>query len=330
MRTFLTWSYFLEFQTRGMTTGGCQATLGMRGDVTVDGDSLVGDGGEAAATTGTTTVQSPTAGYSFPDYTPPPNTGSSSSRRKRKSTAVMRRGIPSTSPRSIPQVSPPDRNDLPIDDNMRYYCSICDKTFSRQFSWKVHMNVHRGIFPYTCSVCGKGFTSHINLKGHLVQHTNRREFKCAACGKEFIYKRGLNAHIPICKGTQNGDCMYEQTVWCRLLHCIKSDVESIALLTAMHRRFERVVDIIMYFSHSENRTYSYRESVDRSWNRTVSSVSRVRDARQVVNHTTLRSLAVREYLHNHVLPWTLINYSEFTQKLAYHVKTAGFCITWCY
>ena len=191
-----------------MTAGGCPVHV----DVKVDSDSLVvdGNGGEAAATTGTTTVQSPTAGYSFPDYTPPPNTGSSSSRRKRKSTAVMRRGIPSTSTRSIPQVSPHDQNDLPIDDSMRYYCSICDKTFSRQFSWKVHMNVHRGIFPYTCSVCGKGFTSHINLKGHLVQHTNRREFKCAACGKEFIYKRGLNAHIPICKGTQNGDCMFEQ------------------------------------------------------------------------------------------------------------------------
>ena len=198
-----------------MTTGGYRATTGNTGgDVRADGDTLVvdGDDGDTAATA-TTSAQSPTTGYTLSDYTPPPNTGSSSSRRKRKSAVVMRRGIPSTSPRSIPQVSPNDRGELPLDDvSMRYYCSICDKTFSRQFSWKVHMNVHRGIFPYTCSVCGKGFTSHINLKGHLVQHTNRREFKCAACGKEFIYKRGLNAHIPICKGAQDESFMYEQAV----------------------------------------------------------------------------------------------------------------------
>ncbi len=147
----------------------------------------------------------------------------SSSRRKRKSGAVMRRGIPSSSPRAIQQVSLAGKQEASGSGDsegshgleqgnhpqLRFYCSVCRKSFSRQFSWKVHMNVHRGIFPYTCSVCGKGFTSHINLKGHTVQHTNQREFKCQACGKEFIYKRGLNAHISICKASTMH--MYSQT-----------------------------------------------------------------------------------------------------------------------
>lgn len=146
----------------------------------------------------------------------------SSSRRKRKSGAVMRRGIPSSSPRAIQQLSMGGQQETSgagdsegshsMEGNQaqqRFYCSVCRKSFSRQFSWKVHMNVHRGIFPYTCSVCGKGFTSHINLKGHTVQHTNQREFKCQACGKEFIYKRGLNAHISICKASTMH--MYSQT-----------------------------------------------------------------------------------------------------------------------
>ncbi len=161
---------------------------------------------------------------SMPEYAAPallaPSSGTGSSRRKRKSASVMRRGIPSTSPRSIPQMisqdGRPSVGDAEAASNgasqLPYYCPMCKKFFSRQFSWKVHMNVHRGIFPYTCNECGKGFTSHINLKGHLVQHTNRREFKCAACGKEFIYKRGLNAHIPICKGVQDGSYVYEESV----------------------------------------------------------------------------------------------------------------------
>ncbi len=172
-----------------------------------------------------------------PSPTPGGVSAASSSRRKRKSSVVMRRGIPSTSPRSIQLVTSPSRHDVIANNgvlgnatstattpttggsNVPYYCPTCDKTFSRQFSWKVHMNVHRGIFPYTCNECGKGFTSHINLKGHLVQHTNRREFKCAACGKEFIYKRGLNAHIPICKGVSETSFMYEEAVW-EKGHCL--------------------------------------------------------------------------------------------------------------
>lgn len=58
----------------------------------------------------------------------------------------------------------------------QFMCSICDKTYTRRDSLKLHMNSHTGAKPFKCEFCGMTFahrfTRLTHRKKHLMQMKN--------------------------------------------------------------------------------------------------------------------------------------------------------------
>lgn len=49
-------------------------------------------------------------------------------------------------------------------------CYICLKMFSRQSSFKKHLNIHLNFKPHSCELCFKAFTDKSNYNTHIKRH----------------------------------------------------------------------------------------------------------------------------------------------------------------
>lgn len=57
--------------------------------------------------------------------------------------------------------------------NAAYACTMCGKTFTRDFHRKHHEMSHRGERPHACSECGKAFTRTNDLRRHAKLHDRK-------------------------------------------------------------------------------------------------------------------------------------------------------------
>ena len=73
----------------------------------------------------------------------------------------------------------------------------CNKKYSIESRYQVHLRTHLGEKPFLCLICNKSFNEKGNLKTHLRFHSELRPFKCPHCTKCYKTKGHLKDHIEI-------------------------------------------------------------------------------------------------------------------------------------
>ncbi|KAJ3229024.1 hypothetical protein HDU81_005708 [Chytriomyces hyalinus] len=113
----------------------------------------------------------------------------------------------STAPPSSPQTGlgevAPQQHPL-MNADKRFECNTCQRTFSRLFNLKSHLQTHdpTRTKSYMCTVCGVGFCRQQDLMRHGTVHDKSKLMVCPVCpNKTFSRKDALRRHIRL-----NGCC----------------------------------------------------------------------------------------------------------------------------
>ena len=89
---------------------------------------------------------------------------------------------------------------ITIHENYRpFKCTypFCNKGYSIESRYQVHLRTHIGAKPFLCQICNKSFNEKGNLKTHLRFHSELRPFKCPHCTKCYKTNGHLKDHIEI-------------------------------------------------------------------------------------------------------------------------------------
>uniref|UniRef100_A0A8C8RXW2 C2H2-type domain-containing protein n=1 Tax=Pelusios castaneus TaxID=367368 RepID=A0A8C8RXW2_9SAUR len=76
-----------------------------------------------------------------------------------------------------------------------FKCTECDRSFSQEEQFQIHLRVHTGKSPNKCHECGKSFRNKTSVTLHLyTAHESERPHKCPVCGQLFILRERLTQH----------------------------------------------------------------------------------------------------------------------------------------
>ncbi|XP_045848835.1 transcription factor E4F1 isoform X4 [Meles meles] len=84
---------------------------------------------------------------------------------------------------------------LLVNEDGRYVCVLCHKTFKTGSILKAHMVTHSSRKDHECKLCGASFRTKGSLIRHHRRHTDERPYKCAKCGKSFRESGALTRHL---------------------------------------------------------------------------------------------------------------------------------------
>ncbi|KAM4632285.1 transcription factor E4F1 isoform 2-T2 [Discoglossus pictus] len=82
-----------------------------------------------------------------------------------------------------------------INEQGRYICQVCEKTFKTSSILKAHMNTHSSRKEFECELCGNAFRTKGSLIRHNRRHTDERPYVCTKCGKSFRESGALSRHL---------------------------------------------------------------------------------------------------------------------------------------
>ncbi|KAM8961596.1 transcription factor E4F1 isoform 3-T3 [Pelodytes ibericus] len=82
-----------------------------------------------------------------------------------------------------------------LDEQGRFICQLCDKTFKTANILKAHMVTHSSKKEFECNLCGNAFRTKGSLIRHNRRHTDERPYICVKCGKSFRESGALTRHM---------------------------------------------------------------------------------------------------------------------------------------
>ncbi|KAM8724546.1 transcription factor E4F1 [Acanthopagrus schlegelii] len=101
-----------------------------------------------------------------------------------------------TAERSIAQsAAVSDRHVYEVNQDGRYICQLCDKTFKTTNILRTHMKTHSDQKNFSCDLCGTSFRTKGSLIRHNRRHTDERPYRCNLCGQSFRESGALTRHL---------------------------------------------------------------------------------------------------------------------------------------
>ncbi|KAJ2399949.1 hypothetical protein GGI23_002340 [Coemansia sp. RSA 2559] len=84
------------------------------------------------------------------------------------------------------------------DQERRFDCDVCNRSFARQYNLKTHRLTHfpdaNESRPFNCPHCTKAFTRKHDLQRHASLHKRADKYSCALCNRGFQRKDALKRH----------------------------------------------------------------------------------------------------------------------------------------
>ncbi|XP_007891715.2 transcription factor E4F1 [Callorhinchus milii] len=88
-----------------------------------------------------------------------------------------------------------NRLDTVLNEDGRFVCQICVKTFKTAVILKAHMVTHSDNKAFRCKMCGMAFRTKGSLVRHNRRHTDERPYRCQMCGMSFRESGALTRHL---------------------------------------------------------------------------------------------------------------------------------------
>uniref|UniRef100_A0A3B3RBY4 Transcription factor E4F1 n=1 Tax=Paramormyrops kingsleyae TaxID=1676925 RepID=A0A3B3RBY4_9TELE len=117
---------------------------------------------------------------------------SSVGRRRRSSAA---RNVPLSPDDQVPDDSGITKIAVKVNDEGRYVCYLCEKTFKTANILRTHLSTHSEEKNFHCKLCGNSFRTKGSLIRHNRRHTDERPYRCNLCGLSFRESGALTRHM---------------------------------------------------------------------------------------------------------------------------------------
>ncbi|KAI5097411.1 transcription factor E4F1, partial [Silurus meridionalis] len=84
---------------------------------------------------------------------------------------------------------------LKLNEDGRYVCHICEKTFKSANILRTHLTIHTDKKDFKCELCETAFRTKGSLIRHNRRHTDERPYQCNQCGLSFRESGALTRHL---------------------------------------------------------------------------------------------------------------------------------------
>ncbi|KAK3520483.1 hypothetical protein QTP70_024092 [Hemibagrus guttatus] len=84
---------------------------------------------------------------------------------------------------------------LKLNEDGRYVCHICEKTFKTANILRTHLSIHTDKKDFKCDLCETAFRTKGSLIRHNRRHTDERPYQCNQCGLSFRESGALTRHL---------------------------------------------------------------------------------------------------------------------------------------